>query len=73
VKIPVAAAVLHNIIRSLNGDEEWLDNQPDNISPQNLVDLPDGDQDNNQGNVQGNNLRDVIAQEMWNDYQQHRN
>jgi hypothetical protein len=73
VKIPAAAAVLHNIIRSLNGDEEWLDNQPDNISPQNLVDLPDGDQDNNQGNVQGNNLRDVIAQEMWNDYQQHRN
>jgi hypothetical protein len=53
VKIPVAAAVLHNSIRSLNGDEEWLDNQPDNISPQNFVDLLDGDQGNDQGNVQG--------------------
>ena len=72
VKIPVAAAVLHNIIRSLKGDEEWLDNQPDNISPQNFVDLPDGDQGNDQVTVQGNNLRDAIAQEMWNDYQVHR-
>ena len=73
MKIPVAAAVLHNIIRSLKGDEEWLDNQPDNISPQNFVDLPDGDQGNDQVNVQGNNLRDAIAQEMWNDYQVQRN
>jgi hypothetical protein len=72
VKIPVAAVVLHNIIRSLKGDEEWLDNQPDNISPQNFVDLLDGDQGNDQVNVQGNNLRDAIAQEMWNDYQVHR-
>jgi len=73
VKIPVAAAVLHNIIRSLKGDEEWLDNQPNNIPPQNFVDVPDGDQGNDQGNSQGNNLRDMIAQEMWNDYQQLRN
>jgi hypothetical protein len=33
VKIPVAAAIFHNLIRVLNGDEEWLDHQPDNINP----------------------------------------
>ena len=73
VKVPVVAVVLHNIIWSLKGDEELLDNQPNNIPPQNFVDVPDGDQGNDQGNSQGNNLRDMIAQEMWNDYQQHRN
>ncbi|XP_040378472.1 protein ALP1-like isoform X4 [Oryza brachyantha] len=46
VKIPIAAALLHNIIRSLNGDEQWLDDQPDNIDPQNFVDLPDGNEVN---------------------------
>jgi hypothetical protein len=28
IKIPAAAAVFHNIIRGLNGDEGWLDEQP---------------------------------------------
>lgn len=73
VKIPVAAAILHNIIRSLKGDEKWLDNQPDNIPPENFVNLPDGDEDNDQSTDQGNNLRDVIAQQMWNDFRQNRN
>jgi hypothetical protein len=72
VKIPVAAAVLHNIIRSLKGDEQWLEDQIENVQG-NVVDLPDGDQSNDQGNEQGNNLRDTIAQQMWVDYQQHRN
>jgi hypothetical protein len=72
VKIPVAVAVLHNIIRSLNGDEQWLEDQIENVQG-NVVDLPDGDQSNDQGNEQGNNLRDTIAQQMWIDYQQHRN
>jgi hypothetical protein len=48
-------------------------NNQGNDLPQNFVDLPDGDQDNDQENVQGNNLRDAIAQETWNDYQQHKN
>lgn len=73
VMIPVAAAVLHNMIPSLKGDEQWLDEQPDNIHPQNFVDLLDGDQANDQSSVEGNKLRDMIAQQMWNDYRQHRN
>ncbi|XP_040383078.1 uncharacterized protein LOC102710734 [Oryza brachyantha] len=54
VKIPVAAALLHNIIRSLNGDEQWLDDQPDNIDPQNFVDLPADNEVNDQGTNQVN-------------------
>jgi hypothetical protein len=72
VKIPVAAIVLHNIIRSLKVDEQWLEDQLENVQG-NVVDLPDGDQSNDQDNEQGNNLRDTIAQQMWIDYQQHRN
>jgi hypothetical protein len=60
---------LHNFIRSLNGDEKWLENDQGNINPQNFVNLPDGDQ----GNVEGNNLRDAIAYHMWYNYQQRRN
>jgi hypothetical protein len=73
VKISVAAAILHNIIRSLKGDGKWMDNQPHNIPPGNFVNLPDGDEDNDQSTDQGNNLRDVIAQQMWNDFRQNRN
>jgi len=72
VKIPVAAAILHNLIRSLNRDEHWLDDQPENIEPENFVELPSDDQSNGQGSVQGNALRDAIAQDMWVDYQHHR-
>lgn len=76
VKIPAAAVVFHNIIRLHKGDERWLDNQPNNIHPANFVDLPNGDDQNQQGphnhqdnlNHQGNNLRDTIAQQMWEDY-----
>ncbi|WVZ71578.1 LOW QUALITY PROTEIN: hypothetical protein U9M48_020150, partial [Paspalum notatum var. saurae] len=64
VKIPVATSIFHNIIQSMKGDEQWLDDQPDNIQPQNFVDLPDGDQVNDQNNVQGNNLTDTIAQQI---------
>ncbi len=72
-KIPLAAAILHNIIRSLNGDEKWLDKDHGNINPQHFVNLPDGDQGNDEGNIEGNNLRDLIAHQMWADYQQRRN
>jgi hypothetical protein len=73
VKIPIAAAVIHNLIRLLHGDEEWLDHQPDNIPPSTYVVLPSGDEldDLNVGSMQGNTLRDTIAQEMWVQYQQH--
>lgn len=75
VRIPAAAAVFHNMIRLLNGDEGWLDNQPDNIEPTNFVDLPEGDSEyrndvpslSNQM-ISGNNIRDMIAKKMWEDY-----
>ena len=73
VKIPIAAAIFHNLIRSLHGDEDWLDHQPDNIDPSNFVALPSGDQMSDPGTTQGNALRDTIAQEMWAQYQQHLN
>ena len=48
---------------------------PDNIPPSTFVVVPSGDQMNdlNVGSVQGNALRDTIAQEMWVQYQQHLN
>jgi hypothetical protein len=73
VKIPIAAAIFHNLIRSLHGDEDWLDHQPDNIDPSNFVALPSGDQMSDPGTTQGHALRDTIAQEMWAQYQQHLN
>jgi hypothetical protein len=69
VKISIAAAIFHNIIKSLDGDEEWLHDQPDNINPSNFVALPDGEQVNDPGSAQGNAFRDAIAQEMWVQYQ----
>jgi hypothetical protein len=75
VKIPVAAAVFHNFIRKMNGNEGWLDFQPDNISPEDFVDLPEGDSQYNNDVFSftsqidnGNALRDMIAMSMWNDY-----
>ncbi|CAO2164077.1 unnamed protein product [Urochloa humidicola] len=73
VKIPVVAAIFHNLIRLLHGDEEWLDHQPDNINPTNFVDLPSGDQTNDPGTLEGNASRDAIAQEMWARYRHHLN
>jgi hypothetical protein len=73
VKMPMAAAIFHNLIRSLHGDEEWLDHQPDNIDPSNFVALPSIDHMNGPGTTQGNSLRDIVAQEMWTQYQQHLN
>jgi hypothetical protein len=37
VKIPVATTVFHNLIRMCNGDEDWLDHQPNNIPPEDLL------------------------------------
>jgi hypothetical protein len=68
VKIPMAAAIFHNLIRSLHGDEEWLDQLPDVIDPEQFVSLPDGDETNDPGTAEGNALRDAIAEEMWAQY-----
>ncbi|XP_071683081.1 uncharacterized protein [Lolium perenne] len=69
VKLPAAAAVLHNIIRMHKGGESWLDNQRELIPAENYVDLPDGDPpQNHQVNHEGDHLRDTIAQQMWADY-----
>lgn len=68
VKLPAAAAVLHNIIKMHNGDETWLDNQPNNIAPNDFVDLPNGDENNYGNNGLGNTLRDEIAMQMWQAY-----
>jgi hypothetical protein len=70
------AIVLHNIIRSHRGDEEWLTTQEMHIDPSRYVDLPTGDMappddstpSSNQRNL-GNALRDEIAKKMWADYE----
>ena len=43
IKIAAAAVDFHNIIRGQNGDEGWLDHQPDHISPSHCVEVPEGD------------------------------
>lgn len=66
VKIPAAAVVFHNIIRGLNGQEGWLDRQPNNIPEELYVDLPDEEiYPNDNESIDGNNLRDQIAMQMW--------
>jgi hypothetical protein len=67
IKIPAAAIVFHNIIRGQNGDERWLDHQPNYISPSDFVELPDGDNNypNEVESTDGSNLRDQIALQIW--------
>jgi hypothetical protein len=65
VKIPMAAAIFHNLICSLHGDKEWLDQLSDVIDPEQFVSLPDGDETNDPGTTEGTALRDAIAEEMW--------
>ena len=69
VKLPAAAAVLHNIINIDNGDDTWLDNQPNKITENGFVDLPNGDENNYGKDGSGNTLRDEIAMQMSNAYQ----
>lgn len=59
--------MFHNIIRGLNGSEEWLDILPDNIDPSNYVNIPEGDANypSEMESNDGNTLRDQIAQQMW--------
>ncbi|KAE8804301.1 hypothetical protein D1007_19715 [Hordeum vulgare] len=48
-----------------NGDETWLDNQPNNIAPNDFVDLPNSDENNYGSNGLGNTLRDEIAMQIY--------
>jgi hypothetical protein len=73
VLIPSAAVSFHNMIRGLNGEDGWLDQHPTNINSSQFVELPEGDsnyQYSSQSNA-GNALRDQIAMQMWNDYNNH--
>jgi len=67
IKIPAAAAVFHNIIRAHNGQDNWLDHQPQYINPTTFVDMPEGDNSypSEIESSDGNTLRDQIAQAMW--------
>ncbi|KAF7030469.1 hypothetical protein CFC21_042007 [Triticum aestivum] len=51
-----------------NGDETWLDNQLDNIVPNDFVDLPNDDENKCGNNDLGNTLRDEIAMQIWEAY-----
>lgn len=80
VKIPIAAIVLHNVIRSHNGDDEWLSTTKSPIDPRKFVTLPSGDDTPREGSTpssnqrnMGNALRDDIAKNMWIDYERSRN
>ena len=70
IKIAAAAIAFHNIIRGQNGDEGWLDNQLDHISPSQYVDVPGGDNNypNDAESSDGSTLRDQIALQMWATY-----
>jgi hypothetical protein len=63
IKIVAAVVAFHNIIRGHNGDEGWLDNQPDYISPSQYVDVPEGNNNypNDTESSDGSTLRDQIA------------
>jgi hypothetical protein len=71
--IPSAAVSFHNMIRGLNGEDGWLDHHLTNNNSSQFVELPEGDsnyQHSSQSNA-GNALRDQIAMQMWNDYNNH--
>jgi hypothetical protein len=73
VLIPSAIVSFHDIIRGLNIEDGWLDQHPTNINSSQFVELPEGDsnyQYSSQSNAR-NALRDQIAMQMWNDYNNH--
>lgn len=66
IKIAATAVAFHNIIRGQNGQEGWLDDQPEYIPTDQYVDVPEGD-NNYPSEVEssdGNTLRDQIAHQM---------
>ncbi|WVZ93272.1 hypothetical protein U9M48_039267 [Paspalum notatum var. saurae] len=70
IKIATATIAFPNIITVQNGDEGWLDNQPDYISPSQYVDVPKGDNKylNDTESSDGSTVRNQIALQMWATY-----
>lgn len=75
IDISMACCVLHNFIRLHKGDMEWPTDAPMEIDPNQIVDVPNGDHDYhgdihafNYSRQAGNQMRDHIAQGMWNQY-----
>ena len=61
------------MIRGLNGEDGWLDQHPTNTNSSQFVELPEGDSNYQYSSqsIAGNALRDQIAMQMWNDYNNH--
>ena len=80
VDIVQAACIIHNFIVYHNGDAAWTVNANLEIDPNDIVDVPDGDEEygedverlNNQRQA-GNEKRDEIARLMWDDYVRRQN
>lgn len=75
VDISVACCVLHNFIRLHNGDMQWPTNSNDELDPEQIVEVPSGDQHYssdiqrfNNSREAGNRKRDDIAHQMWEQY-----
>jgi hypothetical protein len=76
--ISVACCVLHNFIRLHNGDMLWPSNSHDEIDPNQIVDVPNGDHNyngdihtfNNSREVR-NQKRDDVARHMCDQYVAH--
>jgi hypothetical protein len=75
-----ATCIIHNFIVYHNGDAAWIANANLEIDPNDIVDVPDGDEEygedverlNNQRQA-GNEKRDEIARLMWDDYVRRQN
>jgi hypothetical protein len=64
LNISAGTAIFHYIIKEHHGDEDWLDNQEDNIDPNDFMDLTNDDDDVVQHPyvvyLPGNNLEFII-------------
>ena len=67
VKIPAATVIFHNMIKSWNGEEGWLDHLPSNIEESQYVNLSEGEVNHSTepDSIDGSSLRDQIALQMW--------
>ena len=75
VDITVACAVLHNFIRLHNGDMTWPSDDTMDIDHELIIDVPNGDHNYhedirafNYSREAGNQMRDNIANHMWEQY-----
>jgi hypothetical protein len=75
IDISIACCVLHNFTRLHNGDMSWPNNDNMEIDPHQITDVPNGD-NNYHSDIQafnysrdvGNQMRDHIARQMWEQY-----